>query len=69
MQVVFQNDVHAKGKYQRTPLHLASDGGHSDVVQVLIKNGLDVNAKDNHQETPFHLASEGMHGLRGMTTT
>ena len=36
----------ARTKVDRTPLHAASQEGHPDVVDLLIKNGADIEAKD-----------------------
>jgi ankyrin repeat protein len=41
----------------RTPLHLASQCGHLEVVRLLIKHGADANTKNWSQMTPLHLAS------------
>ncbi|MBO4793183.1 MAG: ankyrin repeat domain-containing protein [Deltaproteobacteria bacterium] len=38
--------MNAKNKYMlETPLHLAAESGHADVVRVLVTSGADVNAK------------------------
>ena len=32
---------------QWTPLHLAARDGHTEIVDLLVKNGADINIKDN----------------------
>ncbi|XP_042874440.1 ankyrin-3-like isoform X2 [Penaeus japonicus] len=44
-----------------TPLHLASWGGHSEVITVLLEHGADGNAKTAEGMTAMHLASMGGH--------
>lgn len=44
-------DVH--NKKGNTPLWLASNGGHFDVVQLLVQAGADVDAADNRKITPL----------------
>ena len=45
---------------QRTPLHLASAGGHSDCVEYLIELKADVTARSRDNElTPLHEAGSG----------
>lgn len=42
-----------------TALHIASDGGHADIVGYLLSiDEIDVNACTDHLATPLHLASE-----------
>ncbi|XP_070546117.1 death-associated protein kinase 1-like [Ptychodera flava] len=48
------------GITKSTALHLASEQGHVDVAQMLIKCGADVNAKDKDGLTPVHHAA--IHG-------
>lgn len=40
-------------------MHLASEAGHTEVVQILLENGGNANAQDQmNGETPLHLACE-----------
>jgi pectate lyase len=39
-----------------TPLHLAAERGHKDIVALLIAKGADVNTEDNDGNTPGHIA-------------
>ncbi len=48
--------VHAKNQYWGTPLHVAIQAGHYDIVELLIEKGADVNAKNVHGNTPLHTA-------------
>jgi hypothetical protein len=51
-------DVNAKCYADRTPLHVASQEGHVDVVQVLLDHGAHVNAQEDSMKwTPLHFAS------------
>jgi ankyrin repeat protein len=45
-----------KNKKGTTPLHVAANNGHKDVVQLLLVNGAEVNARDNKKMTPLHIA-------------
>ena len=33
--------------HQKTPLHLAAEGGHAGTAQLLVEKGADINVKDN----------------------
>ena len=54
-------DVNAKDKYGRTPLYVASEEGHIDVVKYFVELGADVEAKDRFGKTPLHVASRNGH--------
>lgn len=41
-----------------TPLHLASQEGHVDVTNLLLKNGADPNAKAKNGLAPIHLCAQ-----------
>ncbi len=48
-------------KHNQNIIHIAAEGGHSEIVKILIEKGANVNAKDNFERTAFHLASERGH--------
>jgi len=50
-------DAKAKDVFTLTPLHWASQGGHFDIVWVLLNHG----TKDGDQLTPLHAASQVQH--------
>lgn len=50
----------AKTKSGCTPLHLAAEGGHGDVVQVLLQAGASASEENADGYTPIHLAA--VHG-------
>ena len=59
-------DVNAKYKDGWTPLHMAAEGGHREIVDLLIAKGADINATagaggDGEGWTPLHEAAEGGH--------
>ena len=41
-----------------TPLHLASQNGHFEVVEVLLRNNADANIRNASCKTPLHIAAE-----------
>jgi hypothetical protein len=45
-------------RHGRTPLHLAAEDGHSDVVDWLLRHGARVDAVDDAGDTPAHLAAK-----------
>jgi ankyrin repeat protein len=48
--------VNAKNDSNWTPLHMASQEGHLDVVGLLLDRGGDVNIQNEVGETALHLA-------------
>ena len=51
-------DVNAGGVFGKTPLHLAAEEGHKEIVELPIAKDADVNAKLAVEgETPLHLAA------------
>jgi ankyrin repeat protein len=61
--------VHARDKYNQTPLLWAASRGHDEVVAFLIAQGADVNLATQHKEkarsnySPLDWAIEGKHDL------
>jgi ankyrin repeat protein len=49
--------LNARDKNSWTPLHLASERGHSGIAVLLLKFGAEVDAQDKDGMTPLHLAS------------
>lgn len=44
-----------------TPLHLAAQGGHLEVVCALVERGANLEARNEHKDTPLILAARGGH--------
>jgi ankyrin repeat protein len=49
--------VNALGKFNRTPLHLASKYGNIEILKFLIRNGADPNVKNIHGFTALYVAA------------
>ena len=50
-------DVEARDKWDKTPLYLAAENGHKEVVDLLIQPGADVSACVDDSNTNLHLAA------------
>ncbi|MHC5718709.1 MAG: ankyrin repeat domain-containing protein, partial [Nostoc sp.] len=52
-------DVNARTNHNNdTPLHLAAEKGHKDIVELLIAKGADVHSRNHERDTPLHLADD-----------
>ena len=58
LQVCNPNKIDDNG---RIALHHAAETGHSEVVRLLLKRGMDLKAEDNNGQTPLHLAAGNGH--------
>ncbi|WP_353285417.1 ankyrin repeat domain-containing protein [Wolbachia endosymbiont (group A) of Beris morrisii] len=50
--------VNAENEFEETPLHLAAQNGHKDVVEFLFSKGAKVDAKSDGLSTPLHFAAK-----------
>ena len=57
-------DVNAKDSYQNgaTPLYLAAENGHFQIVKILIENGAEINTQTNNGVTPLYQAAKNGFG-------
>ncbi len=51
-------DVNPKDNEGNTPLHFATQQGHTKTIEILIANGADVEAKDDNGRTALHIAEK-----------
>ena len=49
--------LHGQGGRQQTPMHVAAESGHSDILLTLIGCGVDVDGRGVFGQTPLHRAS------------
>ncbi len=55
--------IDVRNKKGNTPLWLAANGGHFDVVQLLVHASADVDAADNRKITPLMAAFRKVQSL------
>jgi ankyrin repeat protein len=53
--------VNAKNTDEWTPLHLAAQNGHLNVVKFLVEQQAEMNMKNTNGSTPLHLAAQNGH--------
>ena len=53
--------LEARSENEKTPLHFAAQGGHREIVELLLEKGADVNVKNIASETPLHYAAAMSH--------
>jgi ankyrin repeat protein len=49
----------------QTPFHEALEGGHDEIIQILVENKADVNIRDKDGNTALHLAVKRQSGDLG----
>ena len=50
-------DINKRTIEGATPLHIAAEGGHNDIVEYLLEIGADINSKTNGGDTPIMWAA------------
>jgi ankyrin repeat protein len=58
-----QIDINSKGKFGRTPIHLACMKGHLNVILPLINSGASIEQKNDHGFSALYIASLFGHDL------
>lgn len=51
-------EIEAISSTKRTPLHIATSLGKTNIIKILIEKGADPNCKDDEGATPLHYASQ-----------
>ncbi|KAJ7332662.1 hypothetical protein JRQ81_014842 [Phrynocephalus forsythii] len=54
-------NINDRNIWRKTPLHLAAEYGHDDLLNYLLSNGAAINALDNNKDTPLHCACKAGH--------
>lgn len=60
-ELLFDNNanINAETESNKTPLHLASEKGHTDIIQLFITRGANINHVDRLMKSPLHYALYG----------
>lgn len=58
-------DLESKTKIGQTPISLAAENGHRDVVQLLLNYGANFESKDNYGQTVWAATSAVLEGKGG----
>ncbi|KAJ1310194.1 hypothetical protein OPQ81_006938 [Rhizoctonia solani] len=53
--------VNSRDEFEYTPLHLATDRGHQDVVRLLLDKGADISLRDQDGDTSLEIARAANH--------
>ncbi|CAE6474157.1 unnamed protein product [Rhizoctonia solani] len=53
--------VNSRDEFEYTPLHLATDRGHLEVVRLLLNKGADIYLKDQDGDTSLEIATAAKH--------
>ncbi|XP_048242829.1 ankyrin repeat domain-containing protein 17-like [Haliotis rufescens] len=53
--------INSRGKYDRTPVMVAAEFGHTNVLELLVREGGDVNVRSSEGNTILHAACLGGH--------
>ena len=51
-------EMNARNESGVTPLYVACECGHTELVEALLERGTDVNVRDNFVEAPLHVAGK-----------
>ena len=65
LAIIFRSEkisVDDKDYGLQTPLHLAADGGHVEVAELLLNAGADIESGSGSGRRPIHRAAHGNHG-------
>uniref|UniRef100_A0A6B2L2Z3 Uncharacterized protein n=1 Tax=Arcella intermedia TaxID=1963864 RepID=A0A6B2L2Z3_9EUKA len=51
-------NIESKNKYHKTPLHVATENGFSEIIELLLTRNAHVEAKDENGCSPLHIACQ-----------
>jgi len=59
--IISHASIGSKNKYDGTPLHIAAEKGHLEIIKGLLKFGAIIDSKDKYGRTALHIASNEGH--------